>query len=367
MSEFNLTGFATYANRIVLPELISNIYDRCVFLDILKARGGGATPLRVGNRQIIGGGNLPKARRREIASGGTLIHVRLQTGKVTGSTKRMGARDTGPNIADKTTNSHDQKVKTASFNGSKTHTEVFVWNTTLEKAGSSTTKIANAISEATQIAMEDHLDDICEQLYIGSPTDQEDELWDSMVGVFYAIDDSGVYGNMDRATHSYWQAKRVTEERTASVDLIDEANITLGIKRRGKGIDVLLCAEAPYRTIKAEALSRNGTLIHSGTPDAARLGIRHEAIMYGDCMITYDPWMKDYGGADPDLSGAVMGLTIGDWIYMTDRNANCNMTRFVDQEESVEGGKDGKRAILKTHPKFWCERPFNQVFFEDVV
>ena len=388
----SLTGVHAYADRIVLPPLISSLYERFLLVGLMAKRAGSPFSdrgflsrdkkglLHPKPFALIGGANVIKsmARREELAAPGVEAHIRIQTGKVAGSSKHLGTRDTEPNIASKTTNSHDQKVKTAKVRWSKLHTEIFLWNTTIELAAGKA-QIASATAEGTAIGMSDHLDAMVPKLYWGAPSDQDEDIWDSPFGLNEVLKKNNTYLGLDRdlttytdpvdgATKNYWASHRHTDAIAASLDLIDIANIDFGIQDRGPGIDVVLCAKGPYHAIKAEALSKNGTLIHRGSPEAAKLGITREAVLYGDVLITYDSGLRDWTGAGgPDLSQAVAGLTLGDWVFQTQAGKNFALGDFVDTGKYAEAGKDGVRGLLKTHYRMWCEHPENQIMFTNVT
>ena len=96
--------------------------------------------------------------------------------------------------------------------------------------------------------------------------------------------------------------------------------------------------------------------------------------MYGEVLITWDPGLKNWSspGSSPGLSGtnlanACVGLTLGDWVFITDADASFTPSSFVDLGETAEAGKDAKRALLKTHYRYWCERPWNQILWTNVT
>jgi len=282
----------------------------------------------------------------------------------TNANKWMGTRDTAPQMSNPTTNSQDQKKKDAFVNWSKLHSEIIVWNSQVETASGRYAK-GDAMTDAISIAVSDHMDALLRELYVGLPTDQTADIWDKPVGLYYICQPTGTVYGVDRSLAAAQAMRgRTIHGAAASLDMIDIANIDMGIQDTGPGIDTLLCSRGIYHTLKAEALTKNGTLLHRDTPEVAKLGLKNEAVIYGNVVITYDPWLKDYSGSNgPDLSTSAFGLTLGDICFQTQEGNWLTPGKFVDLEETGEGGKDAKRSILKSHCRLWTQRPFNHVMF----
>lgn len=384
-----LTGLAALADRVVIPKLMSKIYTRAPLLALIAAMatpgssgpfGPGNNPLRRAADGLIGGSNVvaDKARREQILGNPLEVHVRVQTGGV-GGHKFMGARDTGPTISSPTTNHHAAKTKTAKFRHTKLHSPLLLWNTDTEvnppSGGMGQYGFTNVVREGSSIAFQDHVDALLPVLYDGLPSDQTAEVWDSPFGLSSVCGTDNSYGGIDRTAGTFWDGRKVTDATAASLDMVDQAHIDLGVLDYGDGATVMLCHRAAYHQIKAEALAKGGSalvMVRPGSREALKLGLTREAFWYGSVLFVYDPWLKNYYGntdtAENDLSTSCMLLTLGDFVFQTMRGFNFRVPNSLTDLEAVAmGGNDAKYGLLKTHFRWWCEAPWNQVWWTTVT
>jgi len=363
------TGIRAYANERYIPKMVSRQYTRSPLLGMLVKRGGGDGELRPNSLNIVGGGNVMTSARRAAIAGSYQVNVFLQYTTV-GGQKWMSARDTEPALSTPASagGSQDQTRKSAYFRAAELHGEIIVWkNTTL--LGQGRYAIGSAVDEALNVGAQDHLDEFIKQLYVGDPADQTADIWSLPSGLNQICDTDNTYGGLDRTVspaNTTWQGRRVTTNTTAALAIIDNANITQAMQDVGTGIDTFLVNKAAYLTIKAEALSKGGILIHRGTPEAARLGLAREAVFYGDVLITYDPWLKNYTDESVDLSAAAVGLTMGDLVLETFDGHFFTAGEFVDVGKYARSGLHAKRAIMETHFLFWTEKPWNHILYTAV-
>ena len=371
-----LEGLESIADRMVTRGLVSSLFSRSPLLSMLAARGGGEnsdSTLRPGSFGLLGGQKVTRGRRLSMEGGNTVFLPPVLTGTV-GGTTLMTKRGTGPTVTDPTTNTFTDKIVRPFVNSCKVHTPILVWNTDLEKANGRFA-LLDVVQNAVNLAIEEQTDTILEILWNGTVGSGNwgDDIWPSQQGITDVCSDSDIYG-IDRSeiANNKYDGKQVTASTTAALAMIDEANIEQGIAQYGPGIDTLLCNPTAYEKIKVEALTKGGTIIHSGMPEAAEAGITTEALRYGNVLITVDWGIKNYTGvgthtSQSNLSDNVFGLTMGDWVFQVDAGASFSVSPFTDLELTNEGGKDAKQAILKTHFRFWCERPWNQMNWSTVT
>jgi hypothetical protein len=283
--------------------------------------------------------------------------------------KNLTVRDTTATVSTPTSNSQDQKRKTGFVQWSHKQNAVIVWHGTLRVARGKY-KIASVTSDAVGIGVQDMFDNLIDELWKGSPTSQSAELyWDSQSGVNDVCSTTNTLYGIDRSSVTCFDSKRVTSGKTAALALIDDANVTQGIQDVGNGVSLCLLPRDLYLTVKAEALTKGGTLIHKNTPEASKFGQRSESIMYGDVLITYDPGLKDYSATtgDPDMSDNVFMADMGDWIFQTNSGMNFKMGEFVNLALYAEGAIDADQAILDLEYRFWSSKPWTSILYTAVT
>lgn len=367
------TGVRSYANERHIPKLISRLYSRSPILGIMAHKGGGDSGLRAGGLNLIGGGSLSTAQRKMI-TGSYEVHLHIQSGDgASDQTKNMGVRDTAPSMTSPTTDSQDQQKKTVYFRFTKKHTEVIIWNTTTE-LGKGKYALGSAVSDAVSIAMQHHFGSLIDELWKGSPADQTADVWSEQAGINDICHTTNTYGGLDRTSVTFFDGFRDATSRASALSLVDTAHLDLvgsntqSVMDITDGFSVGLWNRDAYQTAKAEALSKNGTLLHRGTPEAAREGIKNEAFFYGNVLNTYDPGLKDYSAVsgDPDLSGGVLLMDPTEMCFLTQEGKSFSAGPFRDLAEYSEGGKDAIRSLLKTHYKFWTFKPFAHFLYTAV-
>jgi len=134
----------------------------------------------------------------------------------------------------------------------------------------------------------------------------------------------------------------VTTAKSATLALIDDANITQGVFNFGGGIDTVLCGAANYLKFKAEAQARMQITMVNDMPEYAKIGFQFEAFKYQNVIIASDPFIQDYstgtwpsGVAATDISAYVFCMTLKD-VYMDIHPAhNFRASPLVDQGEAA--------------------------------
>lgn len=361
----SLTGIHAYAMGEVLPKRTSSFYQRQPFLTFLTGKASDESNIgRPGTYAIVGGkGNFSKVDKE--MAGGTEISQRVQDAQVGGG-KWMGLRDTSPSTGN---DSHDQHTRTAIWRWAQYKQPIKIWQATLDAAKGSKYKIGNAVKEATEEATEELFATLALSYYRGNPTDQTADRWDQPLGVLQAMDTDNTYANLNRSTASYWAGKRVTTAKAASLNLIDDANVTQGAMDKGPGIDFVLTSKAIYLKLKAEALARGQSVTVGDMPESLKVGAKHECIKYGNVTITYDPNLTgNWSAYDSDVTDATklfLCFTSEDWIAYFHADYNFGLTPFVYLGDRP-GGDDAVAAQLEVQTLLRCQRPWTNVCYTDV-
>jgi hypothetical protein len=352
MADINLSGVRAYADRQIRAKLNSGLFDLPPLLAYMAGKGLTDGVLgRPGVGAMIGKGRVSNVKRESV-DGSNEVHVRFLTER-TGGFKVMGQRDTTPSTGN---DSQDQKVRSAYFRWMRCKQPIKVWNSTLLLAGNGKNKIADATDEAVDMAMEEMIEEIHQRLYTGNPSSQTDEVWDNLLGVEEAMHTTNTYGGVNRSTYVAWASNRVTTAKTATLSLIDDANIIQGLKKRGGGVDLVLCDETLYNKFKQEALARQGTLLLPGTPEMSEVGQLKEAVRYNGVTIVPD-WKA--------TASYVYLFTSKDWFFQTSPQENWTTSEFTDQS-TVPGGDDAITANISLMARLVCERPWNQLLYTNV-
>ncbi len=369
----SLNKVHAYADRVVKPKRISSLFARSPFLTFMTGKNKGDTNIgRPGTLALVGGsGNFSKVEKEVEA--GVEVHDRLHI-QTTGGGKWMAERDTTPSTGD---TSQDQNVKTAVHRWAMHSQPVKIWNATMRMARGNS-QIANAVREATEEAMEVQLDEIAKALMYGNPASQSANVWSSPLGVVQAIDTDNTYGNISRsASTAYYNGQRYTSAVSASLNLIDQANLgtgvfasLVGLQKYGPGCDFILTSPAIYYKLKQEALARGGAIQIGAMQAAPEVGAKFECIKYGQVTITYDPMFTgswaSYDSDITDASTVMLFLTSEDWLVSMNSAENFRITPFVDQGETNPGGDDAITANIKVMLRSRCLRPRRQAILTAV-
>jgi hypothetical protein len=106
-----------------------------------------------------------------------------------------------PDVASKTTLSHGQATQgAAKFGWTHLDTPILVWHEDKIRAGNEGTKegqgiaMGQLIDEATEVAIQDHIDKLANDIWTGNPSSQNADLWDAPLGLVQAVDTANTYG-----------------------------------------------------------------------------------------------------------------------------------------------------------------------------
>lgn len=371
------TKARAYATEQFMPGFVSQQYLRSPLLGFLASTSGNREDLREtafgligGGGALLGGANMPKAKRQSI-SGSERVYINgVQTGTHLTSVKNLSVRDTSATVGTPATNSQDQKIKKGFVQWTHKQNAVIVWHATLRVAKGKY-RIQSVTSDAVGIGIQDMFTHLINEMWHGSPSDQGAEVyWDEQSGIEDICHTTTTLYGIDRTSVTYFDSNRVTGGKTAALALIDDANVTQGIQDVSEGVNLCLLPRDLYLTVKAEALTKGlGTLIQKNMPQAAQYGQRSESVLYGDTLITYDPGLKDYSAVtgDPDMSDNVFMADMGDFCFQTNSGMNFTMDEFVNLALYAEGAIDADQALIDLEYRFWTNKPWSSVLYTTVT
>lgn len=360
MPGYNLDSFRAYADRRIKKQLRATIYKRAPLLAIMAAKGQSSGLERPDGAGFISGAKRSKAKMETI-NGSVHTDVRIVTANA-GGFRTVDPRGTNPSVE----RSQDQNVGSARFWWWRAQQPVKVWNNTLFLAGSGKYKIQSAIDEAVDMGLEEACTKVATKLWTGAPStynvQQGVDLYDDCPGVVEAMSESNSYGNVDRSNAANfvdgrhpWASNRDTTTRPASISLVDEANDVAQVY--GEGIDLVLTTRAIYRKLKAEALGRNGHIIYNGKiPEYGMTGYNQEMVMYGNCVITWDPFC---------LAGYMACFTLADWVVEFHPEGKFSVEEWEDVK--LEGHDQALTTNINIGMRPICERPVTQQLFTAVT
>lgn len=354
----------SYANEKIVPERYSTLFQRSPLLTYLAAKNKSDNRLgRPGTLGLIGGsGNFNQVdimREAEMS-----VQIRLHAQK-TDHHKWLAERDNMPSTG---SDSQDQNNISASFRYAHLAVPIKIWNHT-RRFSRGSAKIADAVREGVDEAMEVASDIITEALWRGNPTDQSKNLWDQPLGVLQALDTDNTYGNVNRGTYTFWAGKRVTASKTAALSLIDEANLVQGTTNKGPGVDLCITSNAIFYALKQQAITQGNVIVSSTMPGTEKIGSKFECIQYGRTMIVSDPFLTgNWSSYDSDVTDATKLMVMfntDDWVFSTHPEGNWTIDPFTDQSRN-EGGSDAYTSVLHVMPRLRCNKPERSIVYTNV-
>lgn len=365
------SGLRAYASEKFIPKFVTRQYDRSTILSVMAAQEGSDRMLRPPGKGLIkgtqiGGGNLTRAQRMNTA-GSESASWGVQTG-TSGGVKNLTARDTTATISNPTTNSQDQKKVMTTVKWSKKQVQCVVWNST-KSTNKGKYAIMSAVDDALGIAMQDLFDSLIQELWTGAPADETAEFFSEQSGINNICSTTTQLYGLDRSGHTYFDSHLVTTAINAGLAMIDDANTTQGIDEEGNPVTLALFNKSAWLTVKAEALAKGGQLILKSMPLAQEYGVRREAVLYGDCLITKDYGLKDWSAVtsgDPNMSDNAFMCDVGDYVFETSTDGNFAVNEFVNVGEVTPGGIDARSAHITLMYRFYTYKPWNSILYTDV-
>jgi hypothetical protein len=353
---YSRESFHAYAQEYIQSTLHTGLFNRSVVLTVLAGVGGMDGELgRPGVYTIMGGQSLSEAKR-EKTKGSVRASTPFMTGKVGGG-KFVGERDTAPNTGN---TSQDQKRKTASFAWCEREDPIKVWQDTLVMAQGEY-EIAAPVDDAVNMAREEHIEALSDSLYTGNPTDQQADKWDAPLGLQQMCHTTNTYGAVSRSTYTAWASNRNTAAQTASLELLDDADIDTGsgsgLLDNGPGPNLWLCNNTAYRKIKRQAKAEGISIVRPNMADHGELGYLNEYIEYGRKIVVYDPYCP---------ANAMFGLVTDSLVFELHPAYNFTVKEFTDQSR-IPGGDKAETSGVCTWFRFWTTSPWHHIQYTNVT
>lgn len=370
---FAISGFKAVAQNFISRGIASNYYQKLPFLTMLAAlsiaRGNKTDPLEIGRPEgKIYAGRLLSEGDVQNLQNFNAYQPRIQQFE-TSNSKWMGKYDTTPLTASQQTNAHSQAGQaTALFYRSRLKTPIWVWHTDKDRCLTRETKmgqglaLSQCIDEATEVGFQDHVKALNTGIWSGSPTDQTDDPWDAPLGIAEALDTTNTYGNVNRSTtaNAAWRAQKDTTWTSEDIyAILDNANITKGLRTYGQGVDVIVCDQTRYLKFKRQILAQSGNAacMKEGLPEFAKMGVKQEVLQVDNAYVIYDPTCP---------TNTVLALSMGTWKMMIAPGKNLNVSKFTDLSDKTEGAKEADQAFVETEFIFSCDNPYLNVRYTAV-
>jgi hypothetical protein len=351
------TGFQAYAQELVPSTLTSNILSIPVLIAVMSRKGQANGELgRPGAAAMIG--NSFNIGEVKTIDGSDARHIRFQTGTVGGG-KYLSEDGT---TASTGTERADKKVRTAHVQWAFWDQPITIRNMTLRKAGSNRFKIADAIQEATGMAMQEAMDTLGTDIWSGSPSDYDADVYDTIAGMADWLDDDNNAFGVNRSSVSGFSAIRDDTSTAAALKLIDDIKVGNASNLAdfgGKG-DVVITTNAVYNKLKQEAINRNqiAGLTANAMPEAGQIGFLSEYFMYNGTMVTFDPKAP---------SGYLAVLDSTTWSVEVHPDENFSVKEFTDLSVGHGQGKsDTTQSSLRIGMRTVCEAPRRNALYTSV-
>jgi hypothetical protein len=366
---FAAERFSTVAQNFISREVASNFYKKAQFLAILGALTLGnqkKTSLDIGrpnSGEILSGGIVNPIQKKRLGTVNAYL-PRVQKFTTSNSAYRTGSGYVSlPTVANPTTNAHSQATQfAAEFRWSHLDTPILVWHEDKIRAGQEGTRegqgiaMGQIIDEATEVAMQEHIDKLAGDIWTGNPSSQNTDLWDSPLGITQALATTNTYARVDRNTESTWRSNLDSTLKAVDVNrIIDDANLTKQLRVKGNGINLLLTTTDLYQQFKAQILASGGMILQNGLPiDMAKMGVRKEVLQKDNVLITYDPSVPANNVAAFDTSV---------WKFMLHPQFNFHVGKFIDNTETGLGKEAYDYSYVSTRFMFTCDNPFLNVLY----
>lgn len=357
-------GFQALAQSYISEGIASNYYLREPLLALMAALSGAPKPtaLEIGRPsapQVFAGTKLSNIQRMDLASINSYRPQFQYQNPV--NTKIEGARDTAPVVANPTTSSQSQISGTAEIFWTGLIKEpILVWKSDLDRAVRAAGKDmkgrgvarATVLNRATEVARQNVLSKIVTEIYTGSPTDQDSDPLDHLIGLSTWMSATNYCARVNRsiAKNATWRANVDNTARApVASELIDYANIQWGLEdKTEQGAMLLLCNNAQYPAFKAEVLAKGWEVATDTMPEFAEYGMKRSILRKDNCYIARSPNM-------PANTCYVFYLPVWKWITHPDHT--FRVTPFRDLSEYQEGGKEALQAFVELQVIFSCDNP----------
>lgn len=387
---YPVAGLSSIAQKKLTNTIASQGYARSGFGYAITGltRGDVSNPLsigRPGEGAIFSGGDLSMAEKKTLL-GRESYNPRIQAFFAT-NTAVVGPNGTMPQVANATTQASSQAMQAAAdFKWfSQLITPIYLRQYDLDMAVSKSLgndealglAVGLLIEMATEVATNDHLDNLWSRVIYGNPSSQFVAPADDLQGVLTAGGLNGsVYGGVDRTPLGDRDGWNVVQTSTAfPLDIYKLAlDVNYGTPKfnvYGSGKKIIFCGATNYQIFRNQILARDkdtGILRSkegSGLPEMAKIGVEKEVLIADDCYVIYEPFLDTCYGCTP---GTVTPLYTARptyivvanmklWTMMFHPMYNMKIGEFKDISNLSLGAPRAQISFIQTMAILACDRP----------
>ncbi len=381
MPTYALGGFTTLSQKFLSSRIASQSYAKSALLYALAGYSGTNDLLSIGRPSealAFSGASITKARQQELT--GRLSYAPRIQGYKVANTKVTGANDTMPSVNSPTTNSNSQAIQyAANFNymwimQSAIEVRQIDLDFASQGGDGDGLKTGAVVEAATQVAMQDHVDQLASRLLYGSPTNQFAIPCDDLQGVITAGTALNTYGSVDRSnlpTGDPWNPINVSTAKPLDIyQLIQDMNITQKMNVYGRGVNLILCGGANYIVFKNQILARSkdagylgGT--SDGLPEMAKMGVKKEVMLADNTWVMHEPFLDtcyglQYGTTTPLYTAQpsyIIGLNLDLWSIGFQKSYKMQVTPYVELFDKARNAPLVNQSFIRTAAMIACDRP----------
>lgn len=323
--------------------------------------------------QLLSGGKIPQARRKDVLTGQTYMPLLLKN-TLADDGKNMSQRDTMPTVTTWTATHALTQFARPEFKYVRRISPFKVSNEDLDaidsKMGSGTNaaRIArfdlwgSTVKNTIKVQMR-YWNTALFGAYTAGPSNVDAEgVWDAPYSLAALIHSSNICAGVDRSlsANAYFRGNYVTSAMSKSlVSLLDDANYgTPACAKFSTPIRLVVTGNALFQTFLAEARSIGAQIVSPGSiPEFAQIGFKRNVIEYAGayCMCDFACPANYVYCLNPDSFTIAMGA-----------GHNFNVTEPYD-ESKPEGGDDASSAKIKTRLMIAQEAPSTNVLYTNVT
>jgi len=362
---------------------------------LLYALGGfnrsNGNPLEIGRPKspiILSGADIPVAEKMNLRNMSS-YEPRIQSAK-TNNTLVRSARGSMPRVGNSTTTSQGQVVQNAAkfywFYCLTTPMQIWQYDLDMAMSGAGSDEqrgltMGKLTEDATNIGIEEHMDQLASRLLYGSPTYQSVAPNDDLQGAILAATPNVFYGQADRSTlgaDDPWQG--VTVSTSVALDIYEihqNAQIKQKMNVFAGGINLWLCGGDNYSTFKRQILARDKDrgVLPQGLPTMAKYGIEREVLRVDNAYVIHEPFLDtcyaqqstllEDGTANPNAGNVlytaqpslVLGFNLKLWKLMLHPKYNAAQRGWKDISETAVGNPAALINFIETAAILSCDRP----------
>ena len=385
MATYALGGFNTLAQKALTRTIASQGYARSAFGYFMCGAGQPAADLlsigRPNEGSVWAGVPLSLAQKTELAN--RLSYAPRIQGFKSSNTVVVPARGNMPIVNSPATLSTGQAVQNAAnFNWtSYITTPIRIDQIDLDTAlsGDKTDAamglaVGALIEDSTQVATNEHLDQLYSRFLYGSPTSQFVIPTDDIQGLQISAGTTNMYGCVDRSqlvAGDPWLGNTLATNVPNDIyAIVNDANYTQKLATFSSGNLLVLAGSANYIRYKNQILNKtkDAGIVQSkdgmGLPSMAKMGVEREVLRADNAFVMYEPFLDVCYGTDTS-GNALYTATPGDvyvinpkvWKIMFQPKYNMHLRPFVDISDKSLAAPKTTISFIESRVILSCDRP----------